>query len=71
MNEMQERAYRYSIGQGATWATAMDFAKWYWAYGRNGVGESWREWSRLRSLDLTDDEAVDLIRNNFGRDGEC
>jgi hypothetical protein len=71
MNETQERAYRYSLGQGATRRTAAEFAIWYQPYGRNGVGESWREWSRLRSLDLTDDEAIDLIRENFGRGGEC
>jgi hypothetical protein len=71
MNEVEERAYRYSLGQGATGKTAAEFAIWCQLYGRNGVGESWREWSRRRSLDLTDDEAVDLIRKCFRRDGEC
>jgi hypothetical protein len=68
MNETEERAYRYSLGQGATGKTAAEFAIWYPIYGLGSVGESWREWSRLKSLDLTDDEAVDLIREQFRRD---
>jgi hypothetical protein len=66
MNEIEERAYLYATGQGATWATAMDFAKWYWVYGRNGVGESWREWSRLKSLDLTDDATCQAFDTSLG-----
>lgn len=41
MNEMENSAYTYAMSQGAKWVDAMDFARWYWAYGRDGVAASW------------------------------